>query len=119
MDIKGMLGVYVLTIIAFAFFVVCPRMAAMTNILSQNTTNSVYWIVVIGTLVSIPLLLLTAWSIRHWGLMAGLLIAIITDILAAAILTSVSLKVALETFIIALFIVVGNRFAMWLSSRLF
>ncbi len=118
MDTKEILS-YLVTIVAFGFFIVCPRMAAMTNILSKNTENSIYWIVVIGTLVSIPLLLLTAWSIRHWGLMAGLAIAVITDILAASILTSVSLKVALETFIIALFIVVGNRFAMWISSRIF
>lgn len=118
MNQREVLG-YLVTVIAFAFFVVCPRMAAMTNILSKNTAISIYWIVVVGTLVSVPLLILTAWSIRHFGLMAGLAIAIITDILAAAILTSVSLKAALETFIIALFVVVGNRFAMWVSSRLF
>jgi hypothetical protein len=117
MDNKELLS-YAVTISAFAFFIVCPRMAAMTNILSRNTTISIYWIVVVGTLVSIPLLVLTAWAIRHWGLMAGLAIAIVTDIFAAALLTSVSLKAALETFIIAIFVVAGNRFAMWVSSRL-
>jgi hypothetical protein len=50
--------------------------------------------------------------------MAGLAIAIVTDIFAAALLTSVSLKAAFETFIIAIFVVAGNRFAMWVSSRL-
>jgi hypothetical protein len=118
MDSKELLS-YVVTISAFAFFIVCPRMAAMTNILSRNTTISIYSIVIIGTMVSIPLLLLTALAIRHWGLVAGLAIAIVTDILAAVLLTSISLKAALETFIIAIFVVAGNRFAMWISSHLF
>jgi len=49
--------------------------------------------------------------------MAGLGLAIFTDLIAAAILTSVSIKVALETFIIALFVVAGNKLATWVSTR--
>ncbi len=104
---------------AFAFFVVCPRMAAMTNIIVKNFSFSIYWLVVAGTVLSIPLLLLMTWIIRQWGLMAGLGFAVATDFLAALILSSVSLKAAVETFIIALFVVAGNRIATWLTARMF
>ena len=118
MDGKTLIS-YSIAILAFSFFIVCPRLAAMTNIISKNTAVSIYLTVIVGTIVSIPLLIATAWAIRHWGLMAGLAIAIITDMLAAALMASVSLKVALETLIIAAFVVIGNRFALWVSSHVF
>ena len=52
------------------------------------------------------------------GLMAGLGLAILTDIIAALILMTVSMKVAIETFIIAIFLVVGDRIATWASSHI-
>lgn len=63
---------YFITIAAFAFFVVCPRLGAMTDLLDKHSELSIYWIVLIGTFASIPLLILMTWVIRHWGLMAGL-----------------------------------------------
>ncbi|MBW1730683.1 MAG: hypothetical protein JRJ75_07345 [Deltaproteobacteria bacterium] len=108
---------YIITIVAFAFFVLCPRLGAMTNLLEKNTNFPIYWLVILGTFGSIPLLLAMTWLIKQWGLMAGLGLAIFTDLIAAAILTSVSIKVALETFIIALFVVAGNKLATWVSTR--
>ena len=107
----------IIVTVAFAFFIVCPRLAAMTNVLGRSGGYSIYWLVVLGTLLSLPLLLLTAWSIRQWGLMAGLLLAILTDLAAALVLTSVNLKLAVETFIIAVFVVAGNRLATWLTAQ--
>ena len=43
--------------------------------------------------------------------MAGLGFAVLTDLIAALILTSVNMKVAVETFIIAVFVVGGNQVA--------
>ncbi len=108
---------YLVVTAAFAFFIVCPRLGAMTNILERNSTVPVYWVVIIGTFSSIPLLMLMTWLIKQWGLAAGLGLAIVTDMIAAAILTSVSMKAAVETFIIALFVVAGNKIAMWITSR--
>jgi len=107
---------YVVTLSAFAFFVVCPRLGAMTNLLNKHAPFSIYRLVILGTFVSIPLLILMTWMICHWGLMAGLGLAVATDLAAAVILTSVSTKVAVETFIIALFVVAGNRIATWIGS---
>ncbi|MBW2094079.1 MAG: hypothetical protein JRI80_04250, partial [Deltaproteobacteria bacterium] len=66
------ISAYIITIVAFAFFVVCPRLGAMTNLLESNTDFPIYWLVIIGTFASIPLLVFMTWLIRHWGLMAGL-----------------------------------------------
>ncbi len=108
---------FVITIVAFAFFIVCPRMGAMTNLLERHTNYPIYWLVIIGTFGSIPLLLVMTWLIKHWGLMAGLGFAVLTDLAAAAILTSVSFRVAVETFIIAIFVIGGNKFAMWITAK--
>ncbi|MBW1680602.1 MAG: hypothetical protein JRJ83_04000 [Deltaproteobacteria bacterium] len=108
---------FAITMAAFAFFIVCPRMGAMTNLLERHTSYPIYWLVIIGTLASIPLLLTMSWLIRKWGLTAGLGFAVLTDLAAAAVLTSVNLKVAVETVIIAIFVIGGNKLAMWITGR--
>ena len=113
------ISAYIITIIAFAFFVVCPRLGAMTNLLERNTEFPIYWPVIVGTFLSIPLLVLMTWVIRQWGLMAGLGLAVVTDLLAALILTSVSMKAAVETFIIAIFVVGGNQIAKMITAHFF
>ncbi len=75
------LAVYLATVAAFAFFIICPRMAAMTNIITRYSQMSIYSVVLWGTILSLPLLILTAWAIDRWGLMAGLGLAIFTDFL--------------------------------------
>jgi hypothetical protein len=110
---------FVIVIGSFAFFIVCPRMAAMTNLISKNFTFSIYWLVIFGTILSIPLLLMMTWVIRQWGLMAGLGFAVFTDFLAALTISSVSMKAAVETFIIAIFVIAGNRIATWITTKIF
>ncbi len=104
---------------AFAFFIVCPRMAAMTNLVAKNFELSIYSLVILGTVCSIPFLLLMTWIIQRWGLLGGLGFAVFTDLLAALVISSVSVKAAVETFIIALFVVAGNRLATWLTAKMF
>ena len=108
---------YSIVLAAFGFFVVCPRMAAMTNLITKNFEFSIYWLVILGTVISIPLLLIMTWIMRRWGLMGGLGFAVVTDLLAALIISTVNMKAAIETFIIALFVVAGNRLATWLTAN--
>ncbi len=56
---------------AFALFIVCPRMAVMTNLIAKATQVSVVQIAIIGTVLSFPLIIAMAF-IRPWGLMAAL-----------------------------------------------
>jgi hypothetical protein len=62
------------------------------------------------------LLIATAWATPQWVLMAGLALAIATDLLAAMILAMENAKVAVETFIIAIFVVAGSRLATWITA---
>ncbi len=117
MDAKGM-G-FVMAMTSYALFIVCPRMAAMTNLVSREFQFSIYTLVVLGTVLSVPLLMGMAWVIGRWGLTAGLLLAIATDLMAAGVMRAVSAKAALETLIIALFVVAGNRIAMWITAKMF
>ena len=108
---------YIVLMLAYGFFIVCPRMAAMTNMIARNFELSIYWLVILGTFFSIPLLVVMCWIIQKWGLTAGLGFAVLTDFLSALILTSVDIRVAIETLIIAIFVVAGNRIAVWITSR--
>ncbi len=115
----GSLPVSLIATGAFGFFVVCPRLAAMTSLIATNFKLPIYWLVAMGTIASLPLLLVMTWLIRQWGMMAGLGFAVFTDLLAALTLSSVNLKAAVETFIIALFVLAGSRVAGWLTAWLF
>lgn len=37
---------FAITMAAFAFFIVCPRMGAMTNLLERHTSYPIYWLVI-------------------------------------------------------------------------
>ena len=108
---------YLFLIGAYGFFIVCPRMAAMTNIIGKNFEISIYWLTMLGTIFSIPLLIVMCWTTQKWGLLGGLIFAILTDLLSAMIISSVNIKASIQTFIIAIFVVAGNHFATWVTSK--
>jgi len=109
---------YVLASAAFALFIVCPRMAAMTNICHRHVTCNLIVLVILGTLVSIPLLIIMVSILKRWGFAAALGFAIVTDLLSALILGAISRKAALEVLIISLFVISGSRLATWITARL-
>lgn len=103
---------------SFAMFIVCPRMAAMTAICHRHAPGSLVFLVILGTLVSVPLLLMMVAILRNWGFAAALGFAVATDLMAALIMGVISRKAAVEILIISLFVITGNRLASWLSARL-
>ncbi len=54
---------------AFALFVICPRMAGMTNIIASATHLSIIRIAVLGTVLALPLIVLMALIFREYGLL--------------------------------------------------
>jgi len=94
-------------------------MAAMTSIISKNFDVSIYWIVFFGALFSVPLLMMMCWIIQKWGLLAGLGFAVFTDFLCSLLISSISIKTAIETFIIAVFVIIGNWISNLITARLF
>jgi len=93
-------------------------MAAMTNICHRHVTCNLIVLVILGTLVSIPLLIIMVSILKRWGFAAALGFAIVTDLLSALILGAISRKAALEVLIISLFVISGSRLATWITARL-
>ena len=103
---------------AMGFFIICPRMAAMLHIISKHTQTPLYTVALIGTILSIPLMLAIVWLFQKYGLTAAVLFCVVTDIIAACILTSTGWKAPLETAVIAIFVLVGVKVAPLISHLL-
>ena len=104
--------------VAYAMFVVCPRLAAMTNIISSSAGLNTVRVVSLGTVIAFPIIIAMVYTVLKWGLMAGLALCVATDLLSALLMREISLKAGLETLVIALFVVLGNRVATCLSAKL-
>jgi hypothetical protein len=101
----------VLSAVAFAFFVVCPRMAGMIHIISRNTGVSIPAVVVLGTVAALPMVYAMAHIFGKWGLVGALAFCVFTDLLSAAFMAGVGLKAGVETLIIAIFVITGVKVA--------
>ncbi len=104
--------------VAFALFIVCPRMAGMVNVITKATQTNIVQVAVIGTILSLPLIIAMSLVFRKYGLIAALGFCVLTDVGAALLMKEISLKAGLETFIIALFVILGVKVASLISSWL-
>jgi len=86
--------------VGFALFILCPRMAGMANVISRATSSNLMLVAVIGTLISLPLIVVMVIIFNHYGLWAALAFAVLTDLLAALMMSAISWKASLETLII-------------------
>ena len=102
--------------IAFGLFIVCPRMAGMMHVINKHSNASILRTVLIGTLISIPLLLLMVFAFGFLGIWGAVIICVFTDFAAALIMKEISKRAAIETFIIALFVIVGVKIAPIISG---
>lgn len=101
---------------AYAFFIVCPRMAGMTSIIAKATQVNLILVAVIGTLMAFPLIALMVVVFRQWGLWAALSLAVITDLLAALVIGNTGWKAGIETLVIAVFVLAGVKAASFVSG---
>jgi hypothetical protein len=101
---------------AFALFILCPRMAGMTNVISDATHVELVKVVVFGTLFSLPLIIAMALIFQRYGLVAALVFCVITDFAAAFAMREISMKAGVETLIIALFVIMGVKIASMASG---
>jgi hypothetical protein len=104
---------------AFALFILCPRMAGMANVIANATRVNLVLVSVMGTLISLPLIVAMVFIFRQYGLLAALVFAVFTDVLAAVVMGAISWKSSFETFVIALFVIGGVRVASLISARIF
>ena len=105
-----------LTATAFGLFVVCPRMAGMTHILKTRSQTPMIATVLLGVLVSIPLLLLMLFVFSKAGVWGALAVCVATDLGAALLMREISFSAGIETLIIAVFVITGVKTAPLISG---
>jgi len=96
---------------AFGLFVVCPRMAGMMHVINKNSNVSMLWTVLLGMAFSLPLMLLMVFTFNKIGVWGALGVCVLTDFAAALIMKNISINAAIETLIIALFVIAGVKIA--------
>ena len=101
---------------AFGLFVVCPRMAGMMHVIASHSPVSMLSTVLMGTLFSIPLLLLMVFVFDHFGVLGALVFCVATDLGAAFVMKDISMKAGVETLVIAVFVIVGVKAASLISG---
>jgi hypothetical protein len=104
--------------LAFSLFVVCPRMAGMMQIIAKHCQVSLLPTVPGGALISIPILVVMVFTFGKFGLWGALLFCVLTDLGAACVMSTISFKAAIETGIIALFVILGVKVAPLVSKLL-
>ncbi len=98
---------YVTLSIAFAFFVMCPRMAGMCAIISKVGKANPYVIAILGGLIAVPLIVLMVFLTIRFGVGVAIAVAVLTDILSAIATGTFRLRYGIEIILIALFLWVG------------
>ncbi|NMX21694.1 hypothetical protein C5S30_04525 [ANME-1 cluster archaeon GoMg4] len=58
--------------VAFALFILCPRMAGMTKVISDASHVDLVKVAVVGTVVALPLIMGMALIFTRYGLIAAL-----------------------------------------------
>ncbi|RLI75350.1 hypothetical protein DRO97_03550, partial [Archaeoglobales archaeon] len=102
--------------LAFAFFIVCPRMAGITSIIANATDVDLVKLAVVGSLIAIPFVVAMVLIYSKYGLLAALGFAVLTDLLSALVIKEISIKAGVETLIVALFVIIGVRVASFVSK---
>ncbi|WP_457550099.1 hypothetical protein [Archaeoglobus sp.] len=97
--------------IAFAFFIMCPRMAGMCAVISKVGGVNPYTIAFIGGLIAVPLIVFMVFLTVEFGVTTAIVAAVITDILASVVTGTFRLRYGIEIIIIALFIWIGVTIA--------
>lgn len=93
--------------LAFAFFIMCLRMAGMCAVIARVKGVNPYTIAFIGGILSIPLMVLMVFITIKYGVHLAIFTAALTDMLSAASMGTFKVRYAIEVLIIALFIWVG------------
>ena len=102
--------------IAFALFILCPRMAGMTNIISNASSVNIIKVAIFGTILALPLIICMCLIFKGYGLVAALIFCVITDFAAAFTMKEISMRAGIETLIIALFVILGVKVASAVSA---
>jgi hypothetical protein len=102
--------------LGLALFIVCPRMAAMVYIVAKNSAASLISTALLGSIGAIPLILIMVMIFAKFGLWGALAFCVLTDLGAALVMKQISIRAGIETFIVALFVIIGVKVAPYISN---
>jgi hypothetical protein len=102
--------------IGLALFIVCPRMAGMVYVIAKNSPVSLVYTALIGTIVAIPFVVAMVLIFAKFGLWGALAFCILTDLGAAFVMKEISIRAGIETFVIAIFVIIGVKVAPFITN---
>ena len=102
--------------IGLALFIVCPRMAGMVNVVSKYSQTSLVSTALLGTVMSIPLVVVMVLIFARFGIWSALGFCVLTDLGAAFFMKQINPRAGIETLVIALFVIAGVKAAPYVTS---
>jgi len=108
----------IITATALAFFIICPRMAGVINVVCKHSELPLLKTAFIGAIIAIPLVVLMTWIFSKFGVTGALAFCVCTDLFSAYMLKEISLKASLDTLVIAIFVLIAVKVAPYISGAL-
>jgi len=104
--------------VGLALFIVCPRMAGMVCVIAKHSQVSLVYTAVFGSIVAIPLVVIMVLVFAKFGLWGALAFCVLTDLGAAFVIKEISIRAGIETFVIAMFVIIGVKVAPFVANVL-
>ena len=104
--------------VGLALFIVCPRMAGMVCVIAKHSQVSLVYTALFGSIVAIPLVIVMALVFAKFGLWGALAFCVLTDLGAAFVIKEISIRAGIETFVIAMFVIIGVKVAPFVANVL-
>ena len=102
--------------IGLSLFIICPRMAGMVNIIAKNSQVSLVYTTLLGTIISIPLVIAMVLIFAKFGIWGALAFCVLTDLGAALFMKEISPKAGIETLVIAIFVIIGVKVSPYIAN---
>ena len=104
--------------LAFALFIICPRMAGMVYAIVKSTNTNIIHVALIGTALSLPFVLAMVAIFQRYGILGALGFCVLTDLGAALLVGSLDIKAGVEVVVIAASLIAGVKIASVVSSAI-
>ena len=104
--------------LAFALYVLCPRMTAMIAQESRIRGIDAHAVIIAGTIISIPPFILLMHVLLRFGIEWAILLAAAADVAAACLLGTLDLRTGVELAVITAFVYLGIKMAPLTASLL-
>ncbi|QTA87009.1 hypothetical protein [Desulfonema magnum] len=99
-----------------SFFIICPRMAGMVHIIAKNAQLPLIYTALYGSVIAIPMILVMVMVFGKLGVWGALAFCVMTDLLSALFMKSVSTRASIETLVIAVFVILGVKAAPYITG---